>query len=464
MTLEKIFKKEKLHIHFIGIGGKGLNGIAKICMEKGFKVSGSDLKKSEESNSLRAKGIKVFYTQEKDNVSEDIDLVVYSSIIPDDHIERVEALKLGIPQFKRAELLGYFMKEYFSVSVAGSHGKSTTTALLGLTLQNSGVDPTVIGGSYVTEWGSYERKGEGRHMVVESCEYDRAFHNLIGDVSVITSIEKSHMEYYKDEREMVDAFNDFVKLHHRDSVIIANGDDTNIRKVISNTKGKRITFGFNECNDYHIKDVSYKTNETQFSVYRDSVLVIKDLKIRIPGSYNVLNFASAVVLHDYLGLPLSAVKIVANTFMGVGRRFEIKTSRDTVFVDDFCHHPTQVKNLFDGIKQFYPDYEIYAVFQPRQFHLMKTFLKEYGSSFRKADHIIVSDIIPALGDTAKDIKGLKTSDVIDSIKKHSFKKNVLYKTEFSDIANNLRDVGTKKVIATIGAGDVYKVRDILMRT
>lgn len=457
----ELFNKPDFKVYFIGIGGKGLNGIAKYCLKRGIGVCGSDIRKSEETESIKKLGGEVFYDNQGDNLNSSIDLVVRTSVI-ENNPEITKAHKLNIPVIKRSEFLGAIISQFQNISVVGSHGKSTTTALVGLALQFSGQDPTIFGGAYIKEIGSYERVGNGKYCVTESCEYDRSFLDLPGNISIITSLEKSHLEYYKDEEEMLQAFRDFVGLHKAGSTLIANGDNIEIRKLIFHTEAKLITYGFNMINDYVIKDVTYENNKSIFSVFKGDNLVIKDLQIKLPGSYNILNFVSVVVLFDKLGLDLSFIRELGLIFTGVGRRFEIHPINEILtFIDDFSHHPTQVKNLFDGIKQFFPDYKIYAVFQPRQYHLIKTFIKEYGGAFKKADKILVTDIIPALGDSDSDKKSLKVDQIIKSIKRHSYKNDVIYSDSFDSIIANLKnEIKDKTIVATIGAGDINKLKDL----
>jgi len=447
-------------IFFIGIGGKGLNGIAKICLEKKYQVCGVDKKKSPETVDLYKNGAQIFYEHKETNVKSDTDIVVYSSIINEECPEIIAAKKMGIRIIKRAEFLKELTVKDFRISISGSHGKSTTTALLGLSMINSGIDPTIFGGAYTKELSGYNHLGKSIYSVVEACEYDRSFFHLIGDATIITSIEKSHMEYYKDEDDMVGAFKEFVDLHPENSIIVANGDDIKIRQVTANSECHVVYFGFNESNDYVIKDLVKDKNSSTFSVYNSGQKIITDLKINIPGDYNILNFASCVAFCDVLDIPIFGIRETAKYFSGVGRRFEVhKAKTGQIFIDDFAHHPTQVKNLYKGIKQFYPDKKTYAVFEPRQYNLMNSFAKEYGSAFKGFDEVILTDIVPALGDTDNDIKSINSKDIAESIERYSQTKVHLIKT-YSEISNYLKQkTRSGNVITTIGAGDIYKVRE-----
>lgn len=459
--------KNNLHIYFIGIGGKGLNGIAKYCLQKGWTVSGSDLSVNSEIFALKALGANIVNSHNKENITDNIDVVVYSSIVNKNNPEIIEAKKRNIPIVKRSKFLGVIMRQHnLRISIAGSHGKSTTTALCGLALSYSDLDPTVFGGAYTSEFNGYERFGSGRYAVAEACEYDESFLDLISDISIITAVEKSHMEYYKTESDYIHAFKTFVNKHTSDAFIIANGDSKNINTILKNAKATVETFGFGKENNYTIQDIRYESDCSIFDIYYHDVCIAKDITILIPGDYNIYNFTAIAVLLHVLDLPLTSIYRIGRSFEGVGRRFDIITKENgPIFVDDFCHHPTQVQNLFSGIHQFFPNKKVCAVFQPRQYHLIKTFLKEYGSAFRGADSVIVTDIVPALGDTEEDKHSLVSNDVIDSIKKYSNKSEVSYMPNFEDIVSSIKkSLNNDWVVATIGAGDVYKIRDLYVNS
>jgi UDP-N-acetylmuramate--alanine ligase len=450
-------------IYFIGIGGKGLNGIVNICIKKGCKVYGSDIKESEETKKLEKSGAKIFYKQIPENITKDIDLVVRTSVVNEKHPEVLKALEYGIPVIKRSEFLGQLIKDYKNISVAGSHGKSTTTALIGLALKYSDYDPTIFGGALIKELDAYNLLGKGKYSVTEACEYDRSFHDLVSDYAVINSLEKSHMEYYKDEKEMNDSFKDFLVRHDKNSKIFINGDNFTLRKISSGIKAKVITYGFNASNDYVIKNFQLEKDASCFDLYKSEEKIVDRLKINIPGDYNIINFVSVLVLFNELGFNKEGVYEVARNFTGVGRRFEINNNnKNLIFVDDFCHHPTQVSNLFKGVKQFFPDKKVLAIFEPRQFNLIKTFIKEYGKAFKGVDEVFITDIVPALLDTEKDMESLDILDIKNSIKNNSGIKNVSYVKDYEDIVQKLKN---KKdyVVTTIGAGSIYKVRDMFLK-
>jgi len=456
-------KDKKKHIYIIGIGGKGLTSIAEFCISKGYQVSGSDIRQSPETDAVTKKGAHVYFNQDGSHVTFDIDLVVYSSIIPESHPERVRAGELGMQTLERAHFLGQLTKEFERISVAGSHGKSTTSALTALALKSIYGEINAITGSYIKEFDSYQSSGNTRECVLEACEYSKSFLHIPGDYTLITTLEKSHMEYFKNEEHMNRAFKDFVSCHKPSATLIINGDNQILKDICTKHTGEVVTCGFGTNNQYVIRDVELKSHSSVFSVYKLGTCLHKNITIKIPGLYNILNVALVYVLLDQKGLDSKEFKNILRSFTGVGRRFEISQHKKTTFVDDFAHHPTQVKNLILGLKQFFPHKQICAVFEPRQYHLIKTFLKEYGKSFNLADHVYVTDIVPALGDSDEDMRSLSAEDVVNSIKKHSVSKKVQYGVSYQAIADSLKlqDL-SKTVVATIGAGSIFKVRDLLI--
>jgi UDP-N-acetylmuramate--alanine ligase len=450
------------NIFFVGIGGKGLNGIAKICLEKGYKVSGVDTMSKNETTALETGGAKIYYSHSAQNITRDIDIVVYTSLAKDAP-EIIEAERLNILTMKRSRFLGMLTRHDFRICVAGSHGKSTTTALLGLSAISSGVDATIFGGAYAKEFAGYNHLGNSKYTIIEACEFDRSFHDLIANASILTSVEKSHLEYYKDEDEMLESFKYFFNQHKKNAVIFTNGDSEKCRLVTAEVECPVIFFGRGRGCEYRVVNMKKERNGSMFSVKYDGKLLVKDLRINIPGEYNVMNFAACIAFMHHFKIPLKGILETAHNFTGVGRRFEIKTARSgQIFVDDFAHHPSQVKDLMKSIRQFYPDKRVCAVFQPRQFNMMKNFVREYGEAFSQADEVIITEILPALNDTEEDKKSISTIDMMNSISKLS-NRPVKIINDFKQISDYISEnFDSQSVVTTIGAGDIYKVRDIMM--
>lgn len=455
--------KEHGNIYIIGIGGKGLNSIAEFCHSKGYKVSGSDIRLSPEVSNLRRQGMYINLEQVASNITPGIGVVVYSTIIRDDHPELVRARELGIRTVCRAEFLAEITADYTRVSVAGSHGKSTTSALATLALRSELGSVNAITGACIKEIDSYQSSGDSEYCVLEACEYGKSFLHIPGDYTIITSLEKSHMEYFGSEEKMNDAFREFVAVHKRDATLIINGDVSVLREICSKHPGAVFTCGFNTSNDYVIRDIVLGEAHSTFSLYKHESLLHSGVSIRIPGMYNIMNVALTLVLMDQLGLGSGEYLQVLKSFTGVGRRFEITRHETATFVDDFAHHPTQVRNLLKSLKQFFPQKEIIAIFEPRQFHLIKTFLKEYGKAFSLASEVCITDVLPALGDTPEDMSSLTAQDVVRSVRTYSKPRRIWHASSYEEIAASLRLMDlSQAVVATIGAGGIFRVRDLVV--
>lgn len=456
--------KNSKRIYIIGIGGKGLNSIAHFCKAKGYSVSGSDNRASSETDSLIQNKIEVFFDQSGIHVNPDYDIVVYSSIVKAHHPERERARELGIRQLSRAQFLKYITKEFIRISVAGSHGKSTTSALASLLVQAQTGSVNSIIGAHIKEKNAYYISEESPYCVVEACEYAKSFLHLPGEYTLITSLEKSHMEYFQNEESMNYAFEEFVQKHSDISTLIINGDNPVLRSICSKHKGAVIKCGFNSSNDFSIKNVRLEKDHSVFDVYFEDKILFENIYIKIPGLYNILNTTLVLaLLYKMNYTDINSTQKILNTFTGVGRRFEQVVSDKVTIIDDFAHHPTQVKQLISSIKQFYPNKEIVAVFEPRHCHLFKTFLKEYGHAFKDVHEVYITDIVPALGDTQEDISAISTQDVLQSVQTYSKPNKVWYARSYQEIVDalslkNLKDV----VIATIGAGSIFQVKELLL--
>ncbi len=455
--------KEHGNIYIIGIGGKGLNSIAEFCHSKGYAVSGSDIRLSPEVSNLRRLGVHINLEQVSANITPGVGVVVYSTIIRNDHPELMRARELGIRTVCRAEFLAEITAEYVRISVAGSHGKSTTSALATLALRSELGGVNAITGACIKEIDSYQSSGDSEYCVLEACEYGKSFLHIPGDYTIITSLEKSHMEYFGSEEKMNNAFREFVAVHKPGATLIVNGDVCALREMCGTHPGTVVTCGFNTSNDYVIRDIVLGEAHSMFSLYKHGRQIQDSVIIKIPGMYNVMNVALTLVLMDQLGLGSDEFLQVLKSFTGVGRRFEITRHDTATFVDDFAHHPTQVRNLLKSLKQFFPHKEIIAIFEPRQFHLIRTFLKEYGKAFSLASEVCITDVLPALGDTLADMSSLTAQDVVRSVQAYSKPKRIWHASSYEEIAESLRlkDL-SQTVVATIGAGGIFRVRDLVV--
>jgi UDP-N-acetylmuramate--alanine ligase len=339
--------------HFIGIGGIGMSGIAKVLLEKGNKVSGSDLAENRQTEELKRIGAEIFHGHLAENLTTDVDFVVVSSAIKPDNPEIVQAKKLGITILNRSELLNEVItKDHKAIAVTGTHGKTTTSSMVASILEAAGFEPTAVIGAEVNALSGNAKAGQGEFSVAEVCEYKRAFLDIFPHAAVITNIEEDHLDCYKDINDIVSAFADFVTHIDTDGFLVIYGEDRNIDNAIKNFKGRTIRYGQSYQNDWYLEDVNITGHETSFSVISDGNRLDR-FKIIIPGFHNVLNALAAIVVTKTIGVPTSAIKDVLSKFVGAERRFQLKGEKGgVIFVDDYGHHPTEIMATLAGEENF----------------------------------------------------------------------------------------------------------------
>jgi UDP-N-acetylmuramate--alanine ligase len=447
------------NIHFIGVGGIGLSAIAKILLERGYQVSGSDLQSSPLTANLEALGASIHQGHAAENLGP-ADLVIMSSAIPPENPEVVAARQRGIPVIKRDQMLGRMMEGRYGIAVAGTHGKTTTTAMIAWLLTQAGLAPTFIVGGVVENLGTNAQVGQGEHVVIEADEYDYTFLGLKPRLAVVTVIEMDHPDCFRDLDEVTEAFIKFVRLVPGDGSVVGCGDEDRVRAVIqelAESKGKRgrpqvITYGLGAGVDWQAVEVRANgVGGNDFVALRDSQPV-GVFGLQLPGLHNVKNALAAIVVADHLGLDLTDVGTALREFRGTQRRFEVKGTADGVIVvDDYAHHPTEIQATLAAARGRYPDGEIWAVFQPHTYSRTKALLAEFAESFGDADHVIVVDIYAAreydgLGVSAADIVACMTHPDAHHIA--SLDEAVGY------LGQHLKP---GDVLITLGAGDGYLV-------
>jgi UDP-N-acetylmuramate--alanine ligase len=447
------------NIHFIGVGGIGLSAIAKILLERGYQVSGSDLQSSPLTANLEALGASIHQGHAAENLGP-ADLVIMSSAIPPENPEVVAARQRGIPVIKRDQMLGRMMEGRYGIAVAGTHGKTTTTAMIAWLLTQAGLAPTFIVGGVVENLGTNAQAGQGEHVVIEADEYDYTFLGLKPRLAVVTVIEMDHPDCFRDLDEVTEAFIKFVRLVPGDGSVVGCGDEDRVRAVIqelAESKGKRgrpqvITYGLGAGVDWQAVEVRANgVGGNDFVALRDSQPV-GVFGLQLPGLHNVKNALAAIVVADHLGLDLTDVGTALREFRGTQRRFEVKGTADGVIVvDDYAHHPTEIQATLAAARGRYPDGEIWAVFQPHTYSRTKALLAEFAESFGDADHVIVVDIYAAreydgLGVSAADIVACMTHPDAHHIA--SLDEAVGY------LGQHLKP---GDVLITLGAGDGYLV-------
>lgn len=445
-----MFKKIK-HLHLVGIGGTGMCGIAQILLNRGYKITGSDLVLTDVTHRLEKLGAVISEGHKKENVK-GADVLVISSAVKSDNPEVVAAREFKIPVIRRAEMLAELMRMKYGIGIAGTHGKTTTTSMTGMVLTEGDFDPTVIVGGRVHGYGSNARIGEGEFLVLEADEYDRTFLELTPSIAVVTNIESEHLDCYKNLDDIKQAFVTFAnKVPFYGSVIICLDDD-GAQSILPNIRKPLITYGLSPQADIRAYNVRLKEKSAFYKVAsRDGEL--GEIKINVPGVHNVRNSLAAVAIGLELGVPFDKIQKGLEKFTGVHRRFEVKGEvRDIMVVDDYAHHPTEIQATLKGVKEGW-EKRLIAVFQPHLYSRTRDFCVDFGRSFYQADVLVVTDVYPA---REKPIEGVTGELVSDAAKKYGH-HNVLYIKDKADIPDKLLEITQPNdIVITMGAGDIWK--------
>jgi UDP-N-acetylmuramate--alanine ligase len=455
-------------IHLVGIGGDGMSSLAGLLWEGGYLISGSeqeDLSKVKQKPMLERferEGVQIFFGHSPENISSDTGLIVRSSIISEENPEIKEARRQGIPIMKRSEVLGRLMERKYGIAIAGTAGKTTTTAMVGLILQEVGFDPSIMVGARLDYLeGRNYRYGNGLPFVVEADEFDRSFLDLKYKIAIVTNIFwGDHLDYYPTEQEMLKAFGEFVLRIPPDGLLIVCGDDINVQIVSAAAKCDVFTYGFQVKNDYWAENIRPDPKVTIFDfVCRDHK--IGRVELHAPGKHNVLNAMAAIITATHLGIDFSDAVIALAKYEGAKRRLEIKGEMNGItIVDDFAHNPRQIQATLEGLKQMFPQKKIIVVFQPRQFRRTKIFLNELAGCFDLADQVIVTDISRGIGDTEEEIKSVHASNLVRRMIELGL--NGKYIGEFKDVTDHLRRTARSgDVVITLGSGNVYRVGEMI---
>lgn len=444
LDLQKINK-----VYLAGIGGIGLSALAYYFLDLGKEVKGSDLKESEVTKRLLAKGLLINFKQKAANISTDIDLFIYSSALPGNHVELVRAQELNITCYSYFQFLGVLSKEYQTIAVAGTNGKTTTTAMLGLILEKAGLDPTVIVGSLVPQWGSNFRLGKSKILVVEACEWQAHMLEINSQTIVLTNIAADHLDYYKNLRDIKKHFQKFVDKLPKGGLLIKNSDDKNSEMITTPRRLK--TFGQANSADYRFTEVRVAAAKQKFKLYKKTKLW-SELELAVPGHYNIYNALAAAAAADYLQVNKHQLWNALHEFSGTWRRFEkIGEYKSNMVISDYAHHPDSIQGLLRATKDFYPDKKIIAIFQPHHHHRTLTLLDHFAQSFHLADQVIVSEIYKVSGREDAQTEAVSSRNLIKAMthaKKH-------YAHDFGEIRNILKEINpVNSVLLFIGAGDI----------
>jgi UDP-N-acetylmuramate--alanine ligase len=445
-----MFKNIK-KVHFVGIGGIGMSGIAEILLSQGFEISGSDKSKSEVTDRLESLGIKVHEGHSPENLK-DADVLVYSSAVHLDNPEVQAAIDRKIPIIKRSEMLAETMRMKYGIGIAGTHGKTTTTSMVGLTLTEGGIDPTIIvGGKLSGLGGTNARLGNGEFIVVEADEFDRTFLKLTPTIAALTTLESEHLDTYKDLDDIKGAFIEFANKVPFYGFVTLCLDEPALQDIMPHINKKIITYGLNAQSDVRATDILHNGFSSTFKVkYFGKDL--GEITLKIPGDHNIKNSLVAVVIGNEIGIDFKVIKSSLESFSGVFRRFEVKYNKEILVVDDYAHHPTEAAATLKGIRDGW-DRRLIAVFQPHLYSRTRDFSQDFGRAFLNTDVFICTDVYPA---RELPIEGV-TGELISGVTKKFGHKNVHYvadKNKVPALLNEIKKDGD--IIVTMGAGDIWK--------
>ncbi len=447
-------------IHFVGIGGIGMSGIAEVLLSLGYRVTGSDLKKSDITDRLRTLGAEMTYGHDAKNV-DGAHIVVVSSAIPPDNPELTSAREKMIPVIHRSEMLAELMRLKYGIAVSGAHGKTTTTSLISAVLAHGGLDPTVVIGGKVNSIGSSAKFGQGEFLVAEADESDGTFLKLSPNIAVVTNIDAEHLDYYKDIFEIKETFLEFMNKVPFTGYVVLCGDDPNIQSLIPRIRRPHTTYGLSQHLDIGAQNIMKRGLTTTYRLTLKG-REICDIELSIPGIHNVCNSLAAVAVGMELGLDIKSIGDALKEFDGIKRRLEVKAEVGGItIIDDYGHHPTEIKATLDTIKAIWHGRRVVAVFQPHRYSRTKILFEDFTTAFYKADVVVISDIYPA---GEKPIEGVHASNLLKGIRNCGH-KDVHYVAEDTEIPNYLTRKILKPgdVVITLGAGNIWQVGETIAK-
>ncbi len=447
------------HVHFIGIGGISMSGLAEILLDEHFTVSGSDTKRSALTDKLEEKGAVIFYEQKASNIMDDIDVVVYTAAIHEDNEEYQAAVAKGLPMLSRAELLGQLMTNYeMPIAVSGTHGKTTTTSMLSMILLEAEMDPTISVGGILPAIGGNIRVGNSEYLITEACEYTNSFLHFFPKISLILNIDEDHLDFFKDLDDIRHSFRKFAELLPADGTLIINGEIDRLDEITGGLPCRVLTYGSDSSFDYSATNVQLdEKGEASFDYIKNGVFVDR-ISLSISGSHNVSNALAALAASDVLGIPLETAKAGLVKFHGTSRRFEYKgTFNGVTVIDDYAHHPTEIRATLDAARH-YPHREIWCIFQPHTYTRAKALFSEFVDALSGIDHVILADIYAA---RETDTLGVSSKMIADSIRDGG--TDAYYFPSFEEIENFCRENCQEgDLLITMGAGDVTNIGDALI--
>lgn len=439
--------------HFIGIGGIGMSAIAKVLLQKGIKVMGSDVARSRQVQMLEELGANIKIGHDARNII-GADVAVVSSAISINNPEVKAAIRKGLPILHRSEMLAALMREKKGIAISGTHGKTTTTSMVSLLAEMAGLDPTILIGGEIEQLKSNAKLGQGEYLIAEADESDGSLVRLSPNIAVITNIEADHMDYYSDICEIRGTFGKFLSRLPQDGLAIMCTDDANVKMISKQYTGRKITFGL--TNGAMLKAIKMDFTEmgSSFTVINRG-LEIGQFRLNIPGMFNIYNALAAIAVGMEIGVDMKTIQNALMEFKGAKRRFQVLTSTNTMtVVDDYAHHPTEIMATLSAARKVHGSGRIISIFQPHRYSRTKYFFDLYGQSFFNSDLVIVTDIYAA-GETP--IPKISGELVAASLRKYGH-QDVIYIPNINDVKNYILGVaGASDFVITLGAGDVWKV-------
>ena len=446
-------------VHFIGIGGAGMSGIAAVLLSLGYKVSGTDLKPSDVTERLKAMGANIHFGHKAAHVL-GADVAVYSAAVPMDNPEIVEATRQGIPVIPRTEMLAELMRLKYGIAVSGTHGKTTTTSMIGLVMTEGKLDPTLVIGGQVDAFKSNAKLGQGPYLVAEACEAFGEFFLLAPMISIVTNIDDDHLDYYGSIDKVRDAFVEFANKVPFYGCVILGADDPQVRMILPSLKRRSVTYGFAKDAQVAARKVRLEKAGSLFEVEHNGKR-LGTVKLSVPGRFNIQNALAAIAVGLELKVPFARIASGLARFHGAKRRFDIKGSyKGATVVDDYAHHPTAVAETLKAAKHFAGNKKLVVVFQPHLFSRTQLLRDKFGKSFAEADEVVIAAIYPS---REKPIPGVTGMTLVEALRENRH-PNARYIEDRTALVDYLKAHLTDKyVLLTMGAGDIWKVGSDLVQ-
>ena len=450
-------------IHFIGIGGIGMSGIAEVLVQSGYLVQGSDIKASNNTKRLEKLGIEVFIGQRKSNIL-NAKIIVVSTAISKNNIELVEAKKIFLPIVHRAEMLGELMRLKQSIAIAGTHGKTTTTSLIAKMIEENGMDPTIINGGIISSLDSNARMGKGDWMVVEADESDGSFTKLNPTAAVITNIDLEHLDFHKNEKNLELAFFNFLSSIPFYGFICLCTDHPRVQKLISKLEDKKvITYGLSANADVRATNIIYNNNKMNFTLSisnrRELEISSYEIEFSMIGIHNIQNALATIATGIELKIPIEKIKNTLKTFTGVQRRFQnVGNFKNTTIIDDYGHHPVEINAALAAARLLAPKSKIISIFQPHRYSRIKDLFNDFCSCFNDADYVFLLDVYPA---GEEPLKGFESNDLKNGLLKYGHKNVSYIESKKALIRETLKIISPHDIIICLGAGSITKIANTL---